>query len=296
MVAYSREEHSISLRRACKLFGTCPSVVRYRPTDRDDEPIRQQLQEMARLHSRWGFWMMYYRLRALQYGDNHKRIYRIYTEMRLNLRRKYKKRLPMRIKHPLLQPLHHNLTWSMDFVHDGLFQGKTFRSFNVIDDFNREALAISIDTSLTSLRVIRELNKLLEWRGKPQCIRVDNGPEFIAQAMADWCNDHRIHLNFIQKGKPHQNGFIERFNRTYRDEVLDVFAFDNLQQARLFTQAWMWVYNNERPHGSLGYRTPTEFLLKYGKLHHPNPAPSEFPTFQQDNNYKWNSILSNVTN
>lgn len=286
----------MSLRRACNLFGTHPSVVRYKPKPKDDEPIRQQLRQMADLHSRWGFWMMYYRLRAMSFLDNHKRVYRIYTEMRLNLRRKYKKRLPMRVKHPLIQPLHHNLTWSMDFVHDGLFQGKSFRSFNVIDDFNREVLALSIDTSLTSLRVIRELNKLLEWRGKPEQLRVDNGPEFIAQAMEDWCKEHEIKLTFIQKGKPHQNGYIERFNRTFRDEVLDVFAFDNLNQARLYTRAWMWIYNNERPHSSLGYRTPTEFLLKYGKLHHPNKSEAEFPTFQQDSNYDWKSIVSFESN
>jgi putative transposase len=288
--------YAVSLRRACKLVGTTPSVIKYKPKPKDDEPIRQQLRQMADLHSRWGFWMMFYRLRAMSYLDNHKRVYRIYTEMKLNLRRKYKKRLPMRIQHPLIQPLHHNLTWSMDFVHDGLFQGKSFRSFNVIDDFNREVLTISIDTSLTSLRVIRELNKLLEWRGKPERLRVDNGPEFIAQAMEDWCNDRGIELSFIQKGKPHQNGFIERFNRTFRDEVLDVFAFDNLNQARLFTRAWMWVYNNERPHSSLGYLTPTQFLLKYGRLHNKKFLKEEFPTFQQDSNYDWKTILSNVTN
>jgi putative transposase len=271
-------------------------VVRYKPKLKNDEPIREQLRQLADLHTRWGFWMMYHRLRALQYMDNHKRIYRIYTEMKLNLRRKYKRRLPVRIQQPLSQPLHHNVTWSMDFVHDGLFQGKSFRCFNVIDDFNREVLTISIDTSLTSLRVIRELNRLLEWRGKPAQLRVDNGPEFIAQAMEDWCKQHGIELVFIQKGKPHQNGYIERFNRTFRDEVLDVFVFESLNQARLYAQAWMWVYNNERPHSSLGYLTPTQFLLKYGKLHHPQKANTEFSTFQQDNNYNWKFILSNVTN
>jgi putative transposase len=249
---------------------------------------------MAELHSRWGFWMMYHRLRALNFKDNNKRVYRIYTEMKLNLRRKYKKRLPLRIKEPLIQPLHPNLTWSMDFVHDGLFEGKTFRAFNIIDDFNREVLSIAIDTSLTSQRVIRELNKLVEWRGRPEQLRVDNGPEFIAQALQDWCGEE-VRLIFIQKGKPHQNGFIERFNRTFRDEVLDVFAFDSLNQARVVTQAWMWIYNNERPHSSLGYLTPTQFLLKYGKAHHPKPEAVDFPTFQQDGNYDWNFIVSNVT-
>lgn len=141
--------------------------------------------------------------------------------MKLNLRRKHKKRLPSRILNPLVQPLHPNLTWSMDFMHDGLFQGRSFRAFNVIDDFNREVLTIAIDTSLTSDRVKRELDKLIEWRGKPECLRVDNGPEFISQQLSDWAEENKIRIVFIQKGKPHQNGYIERFNRTFREEVLD---------------------------------------------------------------------------
>lgn len=229
----------------------------------------------------------------MNYLDNHKRVYRIYTEMKLNLRRKCKKRLPARIKQPLVQPLHPNLTWSMDFVHDGLLQGTSFRAFNVIDDFNREILNITIDTSLTSKRVIRELDKVVEWRGKPERLRVDNGPEFIAQALRDWCGNS-VELLFIEKGKPQQNGYIERFNRTYREEVLDAFAFDSLQQARQLTHAWMWVYNNERPHSSLGYQTPTQFLLKYGKLHQPLGGV-EFTTFQQDESSSWNSLVLDAT-
>lgn len=128
----------------------------------------------------------------------------------------------------------------MDFMHDGLINGKSFRSFNVIDDFNREVLNITIDTSLTSLRIIRELNKLIEWRGKPVRLRMDNGPEYVSQAMEDWAESNEIALTFIQPGKPHQNGYIERFNRTYRQEVLDNYAFENLSQARIMTQAWMW--------------------------------------------------------
>jgi putative transposase len=260
-----------------------------------DEPIREQLSALANLHGRWGFWMMVHRRRMVEFKDNHKRVYRIYTEMKLNLRRKHKKRLPSRILHPLLQPLHHNLNWSMDFMHDGLFEGKTFRAFNVIDDFNREVLNITIDTSLTSKRVKLELNRLIEWRGKPESIRVDNGPEFIAQPLADWAEENSITLTFIQKGKPHQNGYIERFNKTFRQEVLDAYAFDNLRQARVLARAWMWIYNNERPHSSLRYMTPVQFLLKYGKLHHPLEGV-EFPTFQQDANCTWESIVSTATN
>ena len=201
---YSQKEHFISIRQVCKLLDTHPSVYHYKPKRNDDESLRVQLQTMAQQHSTWGFWMMYHRLRLLNYADNHKRVYRIYTAIKLNLRRKCKKRLPARIKQPLIQPLHHNLTWSMDFVHDGLLHGKTFRAFNVLDDFNREILNITIDTSLTSKRVIRELNQIVEWRGKPERLRVDNGPEFIAQALKDWCGD-AIELVFIQKGKPQQN-------------------------------------------------------------------------------------------
>lgn len=277
------------------MVGIKQSVFYYKRKERTDEPVRAKLEELAALHGRWGFWMMFYRLRMLEFKDNHKRVYRIYTEMKLNLRRKHKKRLPSRILHPLVQPLHHNLNWSMDFMHDGLFEGRPFRAFNVIDDFNREVLNITIDISLTSKRVKLELERLIEWRGKPESIRVDNGPEFIAQPLAEWAEKNKIKLTFIQKGKPHQNGYIERFNKTFRQEVLDAYAFDNLRQARRLASAWMWIYNNERPHGSLQYMTPVQFLLKYGKLHHPMKGV-EFTTFQQDASCTWESIVSNATN
>lgn len=250
----------------------------------------EALRELAELHSSWGFWMMYHRLRACNHAWNHKKVYRVYTMMKLNRRRKYKKRLPPRVREPLSYPIGPNITWSIDFMHDGLINGKTFRSFNVLDDFNREALNITIDTSLTSRRVIRELDKLIDWRGKPEKIRVDNGPEFVAEAMREWAEKREIELKFIQKGKPYQNGLVERFNRTYREEVLDKFAFDNLRQTQLLTNAWMWIYNNERPHSGLLYHTPATFLLKYGKL------GKEFPTFQQDCNNEWKSLVLNATN
>lgn len=166
----------------------------------------------------------------------------------------------------------------------------------MLDDFNREALNITIDTSLSSKRVIRELNNLIGWPGKPEKMRVDNGPEFIAEAMKEWTKEREITLVFIQKGKPYQNGLVERFNRTYREEVLDRLLFDNLKQTQALTNAWMWIYNNERPHGGLKYHTPTEFLLKYGKLHQPANAALEFPTFQQDTDNSWNSLIVNATN
>lgn len=273
----------MSIHQACGLFKLSEPVFYYRAKARSEDGIIEgELRSLATVHTNWGFWMMFYHLRLNGHKWNHKRVYRIYTDLKLNMRRKYKRRLPSRVKEPLLQPLLPNVTWSMDFMHDSLQTGKNFRSFNVIDDFNREALNITIDTSLNSKRVIRDLDQLIDWRGKPGKIRVDNGPEFIADAMKQWAKDMQIELQFIQKGKPQQNAYIERFNRTYRTEILDAFAFDNIKQARQLTYAWMWSYNNERPHGSLKYHTPTQFMLKYGKLHQPN-GPCEFPTFQHDN-------------
>lgn len=159
--------------------------------------------------------------------------------MKLNLRRKHKKRLPARVKEPLLQPIYPNVTWSMDFMEDTLSNGNRFRVFNVIDDFNREALNITLGTSITSKRVIRELEKLIEWRGIPQRLRVDNGPEFIARALQQWCDDEKrkIDLKYIQKGKPSQNGYVERFNRTFREDVLDEYSFEFLADAQAFSSA-----------------------------------------------------------
>lgn len=167
--------------------------------------------------------------------------------MKLNLRNKRKKRLPARVKEPLLRPVYPNVTWSMDFMHDTLECGKKVRSLNIMDDFNREILQVSIDSSLPSAKVISSLEQLTQWRGKAEKIRVDNGPEFIAQKMKDWRNFQGIELQFIQPGKPTQNSLIERFNRTFRSEFLDVYLFKNIKQMRNYAEIWMWKYNNERP-------------------------------------------------
>ena len=295
LVDFSREEVKLSLRQACILFCISTSVFYYRPKrNNQDDLIIQELSALADLNKTWGFWLMFHRLRKLNYSWNHKSVYRVYKMMRLNLRNKRKKRLPARVKEPLLRPINHNITWSIDFMQDALQNGKKVRSLNILDDFNREILAIAVDTSLPSARVVRELENLIEWRGKPERIRVDNGPEFIANALKDWCRKHSIELSYILPGKPTQNSLIERFNRTFRQEVLDCFMFSTIKQFKIFSQAWMWMYNNERPHASLGYLTPHEFLLKYEKINKQNTK--EFPTFQQDNcsNNQWKSLVLNV--
>jgi len=280
----------MSLRQAFKLFDIQPSVYYYRAKEKaDDQQIRDELSQLAQLHHRWGFWMMHHRLRNCHHAWNHKRVYRIYTAMGLNLRRKHKKRLPARVMEPLLQPIYPNITWSMDFMHDTLDNGITFRSLNIIDDYNRESLCITIDTSLPSRRVIAELEKLTAWRGKPQKIRVDNGPEFIASIMEEWSKAKGIELHFIQKGKPHQNGYMERFNRSFREEVLDAYQFSRLKEAQLMATAWMWIYNNQRPHESLGYRTPVGFLKNHQRVDY-------FPTIEQDHQIEWKTLVLNATN
>ncbi|MDV3509056.1 hypothetical protein CMU89_16720 [Elizabethkingia anophelis] len=183
LVGYSREEFGTSLRQACKLFNISTSGYYYQAKRSDDSEVMEQLSILPDIHRTWGFWMMYHRLRNLQFMWNHKRVYRIYTAMRLNLRNKRKKRLPVRVNAPLLCPVGPNITWSLDFMYDTLSMGKSIRTLNIIDDFNREALSITVDTSFPTLRVVRELEKLIEWRGKPECIRSDNGPELLAEVL-----------------------------------------------------------------------------------------------------------------
>ncbi|KTD16174.1 ISxcC1 transposase [Legionella jordanis] len=150
----------------------------------------------------------------------------------------------------------------MDFMCDALMCGRRFRTFNIVDDFNCEVLAIEIDLSLPAQRVIRVLERVVAWRGFPAKLRMDNGPEFISSTLADWPEKHQVALEFIKPGKPTQNSFIERFNRTYRTEILDMYAFKNLQEVRELTENWIKEYNDERPYDSLNDLTPWEHLAK----------------------------------
>jgi putative transposase len=183
---------------------------------------------------------------------NHKRVYRIYQQLELNLRIKPRKRIQRDKPDALEVPGKPNTIWSMDFMSDSLASGRTFRTFNVIDDFNREGLAIDVDFSLPSERVIRSLENIIEQRGKPEKIRCDNGPEYNCAAMIGWAEKSGIHLEFIQPGKPTQNAYIERFNRTVRHEWLELVHFDSIDQAQFLATEWLWTYNNERPNSAVG--------------------------------------------
>jgi putative transposase len=179
--------------------------------------------------------------------------------MGLNLRIKPRKRLPVRDPKPLAQPGAANQSWSIDFMCDSLASGRAIRTLNVIDDFNREALWIEIDRSLPAERVVRVLEMIGAWRGLPQQIRMDNGPELISHRMAGWARNRRIHLEYIKPGKPAQNAYIERFNRTYREDVLDAYLFNSIEEAREITEEWLEEYNAIRPHEALGGVPPYQY-------------------------------------
>ena len=219
------------------------------------------LQETVEQYPQHGFGKLFKIMRRKGHRWNHKRVYRIYCLLKLNKRRRGKKRLPTRYPEPLAVPALPNQCWSMDFMSDALMCGRRFRTFNVVDDFNREALAIEVDLSLPAQRVIRVLDRISMWRGLPNKLRMDNGPEFISLALAEWAEEHDVELEFIKPGKPTQNSYVERFNRTYRDEILNMYLFRSLAEVREITDRWMLEYNTERPHDSLNDMTPKEYLL-----------------------------------
>ena len=191
---------------------------------------------------------------------NHKRVYRIYRELELNLRIKPKKRLAREKPQALSVPEQINEVWSMDFMHDQLSDGRSFRLFNVIDDFNREGLGIEVDFSLPAERVIRSLNQIIEWRGKPKTIRCDNGPEYISSTLINWAKKCGVRIEHIQPGKPQQNAYIERYNRTVRYDWLAQCLFYSIDEVQELATKWLWSYNHERPNMAIGGITPKQKL------------------------------------
>ena len=264
IAAYLISEYQMSIRQACKLSSISRWVYYHRPDKTKDEPVQEKLRTMAEAHPAYGFWKMYRTIRREQLNWNHKRVYRIYIELGMNIRRKVKRRLPKREKHPLNLPMQQNCIWSIDFMSDSLVDGRRFRTLNIIDDFNRESLAIEVDTNLSSQRVTRVLGQLAETRGLPKEIRCDNGPEFVSNYFANWCLENKIQIKYTQPGKPVQNAYIERFNKSYRAEVLNAYLFHTINDVRELTEEFIINYNNNRPHESLNNLTPIDFLKSEG--------------------------------
>lgn len=244
-------------------MGISRTTCQYKAKPKNDSELQDALTALTTKHVAIGYWQCCYRLWNKGHCWNHKRIYRVYTDMKLNIRRRAKKRLPERVKQALMVPSAPNQVWSIDFMSDSLTDGRKFRLLNIIDDFNRESLAVEVDTSLPSLRVIRVLERLVAQRGKPANIRCDNGPEFISHKLEQWCTDKKITLQFIQPGKPMQNAYIERKNGSMRRELLNAYLFNSLAEVRCLSEEWRLDYNEERPHKSLGYQSPLRYADQY---------------------------------
>ena len=257
------ERHGVSVRLACESLSLSESCFYYRPKlSTENEEIADWLLRLTTCHKRWGFGLCFLYLRNVKgFGWNHKRVYRIYRELELNLRIKPRRRIKRDKPDALSVPIAVNQVWSIDFMSDSLCDGRSLRTFNVLDDYNREGLGIEVDLSLPSCRVIRSLERIIEWRGKPSALRMDNGPEYIAQVLVDWANEQQITLMYIQPGKPTQNAYVERYNRTVRHEWLDMHMFESVEQAQFLATQWLWMYNNERPHTAIG-GIPPRHLLK----------------------------------
>jgi putative transposase len=273
-VEFACTERKVSVRRACTILDVNRSGYYYK-CKRNDQPVVNAVLEIANQYPRYGCPTITKMLRR-SHPWNHKRIERIYSRLELRWRKRGRRRIPTRMKQRLVQTNSPNVTWSIDFMHDSLWNGRKFRTFNVIDDFNREALAIEIDYSIPTLRVIRVLEQIIEERGKPMRLRMDNGPEFISAAFEIWCKENGIELQYIQPGKPTQNAYIESFNGIYRKHVLDAFLFETLEEVQDTTDQWRYHYNTEKPHASLLDLTPKEYLSRFQQVNNTKMIENSF--------------------
>lgn len=251
-----------NMNMACKIFSISKTCFKYTPKlSSENKVIADWLLRITHNQKNWGFGLCFLYLRNVQgFRWNHKRVYRIYKELELNMRIKPKKRLNREKPEALAVPQSINECWSMDFMHDSLTGGDKYRLLNIIDDCTREGLGIEVDCSLPASRVIRALNRIIEWRGKPQSIRCDNGPEYISNLLKEWAIKRDINLKFIEPGNPQQNAYIERYNRTVRYDWLNQYLFNNIQEVQEHATKWLWSYNNERPNMAIGGITPMQKL------------------------------------
>ena len=265
MVARLIEHHGLSQRRACRLAGIDHSTLHYRSMRPDDSVLRRRLRELAQERRRFGYRRLGWLLAREGHAMNHKKLYRLYREEKLMVRRRGGRKRALGTRAPMELPHAVNQRWSLDFVSDTLADGRRFRILCVVDDFSRECLATVVDTSLSGVRVVRELDRLTLERITPRVIVSDNGTELTSNAVLKWATD-RVEWHYIQPGKPVQNAFVESFNSKLRDECLNEHVFAHLPEARRIIEVWRYDYNWFRPHSSLGARTPREFADQKGTV------------------------------
>ncbi|MGY3146168.1 putative transposase [Bradyrhizobium sp. USDA 3397] len=258
-VAHLVDVYGMSERRACKAIGCCRMTMRYKATRADDARLRQRMRAIAQERRRFGYRRLHVLLKREGYLVNHKKLFRLYREERLAVRRRGGRKRAIGTRAPMMAPLAPNDRWSLDFVSDQLTDGRRFRILTVVDDCTRECLALVADTSLSGARVARELDRLITGRGKPKTVVSDNGTELTSNAILTWADQSRVAWHYIAPGKPMQNAFIESFNGRLRDELLNETLFTSLAQARVALGCWRADYNDTRPHSRLGWRTPSEF-------------------------------------
>ena len=266
------EEKSYSQRRACALVGMAPRVYRYTSTRPDDKELRQRLRELSSERRRFGYRRLHLLLKREGVEVNWKRLYRIYKEERLTVRKRGGRKRALGTRAPMAIPQDSNQRWSLDFVSDTLVDGRRFRILCVIDDFSRECLATVVDNSLSGERVARELDAIAERRGYPCMVVSDNGTELTSNAMLAWQQDRGVEWHYIAPGKPMQNGLVESFNGRLRDECLNEHLFRSFRHAREIIDAWRLDYNLHRPHTSLNGLTPNEFATRSARDHNVNRA------------------------
>ncbi|MER9245611.1 IS3 family transposase [Mesorhizobium sp. M0590] len=262
-VARLKEGFGMSERRACKAIGCCRMTVRYETSRPNDRELRERMKAIAQERRRFGYRRLLVMLRREGLVVNHKKLFRLYREEKLAVRRRGGRKRAIGTRAPMVVPLRPDERWSLDFVSDQLTDGRRFRILAVVDDCTRECLALIIDTSLSGMRVARELDRLITERGRPRMIVSDNGSEFTSNAILSWADQNRVEWHYIAPGKPMQNGFIESFNGRLRDELLNETLFTSLAQARVAIALWRADYNTARPHSQIAWQTPAEFATTF---------------------------------